>query len=133
EPLALSAVAPSPPVARGWNLPDEGLSLTTSKGPSRSDVSLAAPTNFVLQRLPRINAPALLEDVLTAETEPPPLSIPVSVTGRIGQPDEVDSYQFTGRKDQRVVISAESRACDSPLDPYLKIFGPDGKLLKEAD
>src|SRR5690606_37797180 len=59
EPLALSAVAPSPPVARGWNLPDEGLSLTTSKGPSRSDVSLAAPTNFLLQRLPRINAPAL--------------------------------------------------------------------------
>ncbi len=133
QPLALSRQAPAVPKARGWNLPDGAERLLTVRNDRHPPLRLSAPTNLVVERFQFVDYPALLEETLAAETEPTPLSVPVSVTGVIAEPEQTDVFHVTGRKGQSVAISVEARPFDSPLDPLLKLFDPDGKLLKEAD
>ncbi len=133
-PLALGdASRLTAPLVRGWNLPDEPIRLSVDHNRLRSSPTLPVPTSLVLDRLPRVDHPALSEDVISAETESAALTVPVSVTGTIKQPEETDVYTFTGKQNQTLVISADAHAFDSRLDPLLKVFGPDDKLLKEAD
>ncbi len=133
-PLALvDASRLTPPVARGWNLPDENVTLQADFNARDASPTLPVPTSLMLDRLPRVDYPTVLEETLTAESTSTPLTTPVCVTGTIAQPEETDVYTFTGKQNQALVISAEAHAFDSRLDPLLKVFGPDDKLLKEAD
>ncbi|MEZ6145194.1 MAG: PPC domain-containing protein [Planctomycetaceae bacterium] len=123
EPLTLGNA--SRLTVRGWNLPEETMSL--SLHPNR--YSLPEPTSLILDRLPRAQGPSLRESELDQSS----LTFPAHVTGTIAQPKETDTYTFTGSKGQAVIVSAVSQPFDSPLDPLLKLFGPDGKLIKEVD
>ena len=121
EPLTLGNA--SRLTVRGWNLPEETMSL--SLHPKR--YSLPEPTSLILDRLPRAQGPSLRESELDQSS----LTFPAHVTGTIAQPKETDTYTFTGSKGQAVFVSAVSQPFDSPLDPLLKLFGPDGKLIKD--
>lgn len=133
-PLALGdASRLTPPVAVGWNLPNEPLRLSVDTNGRRSAPVLTVPTSLILDRLPRVSHPVLLEDELPTDETPAMLNLPVSVTGTVAQPEETDVYRFTGTKGQSLDITADAQPFDSPLDPLLKVFGPDDKLIKEVD
>ncbi|MCA9077967.1 MAG: PPC domain-containing protein [Planctomycetaceae bacterium] len=133
-PLALGdASRLTMPVARGWNLPDDPLRLSVDTNVPRSSPVFSVPTSLILDRLPRVSHPTLLESELPTDTSPATLTMPVSVTSSISQPEETDVFTFTGTKGQSLAITADAHSFDSPLDPLLKVFGPEDKLLKEAD
>jgi len=64
--------------------------------------------------------------------QPQRVEVPVTITGRIAQPGEVDVYEFTLKKGQKVSVVIESRTLDFPLDPVLRLTDGSGKLLTQA-
>lgn len=64
---------------------------------------------------------------------PQVITLPCSVSGQIQQPRDVDVYQFTGKKNQRLRFEVLARDLGSPLDAMLRITDATGKVLKEAD
>lgn len=66
------------------------------------------------------------------EKTPQLLKIPVTVSGQIQAAADVDNFNFTGKKGDRVVIEAKSDSYESPLDPTIRVFGPSGSQVAES-
>ena len=62
-----------------------------------------------------------------------PLKLPITVTGRIDRPRDADVYRFAAKQNEQLSFCVESRVLGFPLDPLLKVIGPDGKVLIEND
>lgn len=120
---------------RGWNL-------------KQNEIDVAAPVSAMGRRfdwpLPGFShrLPAsiiVLPYESTVEIEPnnlaraQDLAIPIGVSGEIGQARDVDAYRFEAKKGQRLRFEVIARDMGSPLDPVLRLYDADGKLLKEAD
>jgi hypothetical protein len=61
------------------------------------------------------------------------LSLPSSVTGTLKIPGQTDGFRILLKKGQQVVISAESRSLDLPVDPVLKLADATGAVVAEVD
>ncbi len=48
-------------------------------------------------------------------------------------PGKEEIFNFSGRKNEEVVLETAARCCNSPADTVLKLYGPDGRLLAEND
>ncbi|MBX3439392.1 MAG: pre-peptidase C-terminal domain-containing protein [Planctomycetaceae bacterium] len=118
---------------RGWNLPEDAAGLFSVDANRRFPLTIVVPTSLVSERFEVVDIPSLSEEAVTAATNEAPLSAPFSVMGTITEPKEIDVYSLNGQKGQTLVLTAEARRFDSPLDPLVKVFAPDGKLLNEAD
>lgn len=66
------------------------------------------------------------------DTQPQALVVPVTVNAQIQQATDVDSYQISGKKGQRLFISLLADRIDSPLDATLRLFSPSGAQLDES-
>ena len=75
---------------------------------------------FPLSDLPEAMAPAAL-------------AIPGAITGILDKPNAEAKYPLTGKKGDRWSILVEARRFGSPIDPMLKLFGPDGKQVAMND
>src|SRR5262249_43319229 len=64
---------------------------------------------------------------------PPLLSVPTSVTGRLAKPGQSDTYRLALEKGQMVVVSIESRSLDLAVDPVLRIKDPDASVVSDVD
>ncbi len=119
----------------GWNLPTP-------------DLDIAAPVSALEQRFEwplagwshRLPAtvlvqpyPGIVEQEPNDAAHPQSITLPCSLSGRIQQPKDVDTYQFTGKKNQRLRFEVLARDVGSPLDAMLRITDAAGKVLKEAD
>lgn len=120
---------------RGWNLPQTELDLIPPV--SAIDRPFDWPLEGWQHRLP---ATVLIQSESTAvEAEPNSLMqpqvlpLPVCVTGEISQPRDVDAFQFSAAKGQRLRCEVVARDAGSPLDPVLRIYDSTGKKLQEAD
>lgn len=119
----------------GWNLPTDKLALDTQPG---GDVIRTA-------RLPQ--APGVCNDIsyavgalpeaLEAEPNeaatPQPVTLPIIINGRVGQPGDVDAFRFEGHAGEEIVAEVMARRLESPLDAVLQLTGPDGKMLATND
>lgn len=119
----------------GWNLPADEVSVVApaSALDQRFEWSLAGwshrlPATVLVQPYS-----GLIEHEPNDASHPQNLTLPVSVSGRIDQPRDVDAYQFAGKKGQRLRFEVLARDRGSPLDPLLRILDGTGKVLKEAD
>ena len=65
--------------------------------------------------------------------QPQPIQLPITVSGRIDPPGDVDVYQFEAKKGQKLSFQVESRALGFPLDSVLRLTDAAGKVLAEAD
>ena len=134
-PAAVQAGLPQKVRLHGWNLPDV-------------EIDIAPPVSAMARRYEwplegwahRLPATVLVQPhVSVVEQEPNDLSkpqvltLPVSVTGQIDQPRDVDAYQFTAKKGQRLRFEIIARDAGSPLDPVLRLYDSTGKVLREAD
>ena len=60
---------------------------------------------------------------------PQKIELGSTVNGVISQPTDVDFYVFTGKKDQRVILSCLTSSIDSRAKPILELWSSKGKQL----
>ena len=131
-PLAVSAGAPREVELVGWNIP-AALGKQTldalAAGERRTvfDPHLAGMANVAV--VPH----AAIVQVEPNESEPQAVTVPVTISGRIDRPGDVDAYGFPAKKGERLSLRAVSRRLGFPLDPALKIFDERGKQLAQVD
>jgi hypothetical protein len=99
------------------------LSLPTTRGAT-------PPTPVVVTALPRISesddAP---EEALRGQQ----FSIPAAISGRLGEPNDTDSYRFIATKGTSYDFEVVARRAGSGADPVLRVLDAKGKVLTEAD
>jgi hypothetical protein len=86
-------------------------------------------------RLESGSHPEVLEDDLTITAASDPLvDWPVTVNGRISEPQQIDRYRIRVSPGQQIRVSAEAWDLGSALDGYLMVYDPAGqRLLAQAD
>ncbi len=134
-PMAAQAGVAQKIQLRGWNLTQSEIEITPPI--SAVDRPFEWPLDGWHNRLP---TSVLVQSELTAtEVEPNPLAqpqvlaLPILVTGEISQPRDVDAFQFSAKKGQKLRCEVVARDAGSLLDPVLRIYDTMGKKLQEAD
>jgi hypothetical protein len=61
------------------------------------------------------------------------IKVPGTLAGVIGEPGEIDRYQFAAKKGEQFTLRVESHRLGYPMDPVMVINRPGGKLLRETD
>ena len=61
------------------------------------------------------------------------ITSPAVINGRIQKPGDVDYYQFTVQKGEKLVMETMARRLGSPLDSVLTLFDAKGNQLAEND
>ena len=125
-PLPISD-APTPLAVHGWNLPDDGEPVTVDLNGPHPAAVLPHPSTWEILRMPRSSGSALVEPV--ADVVSPPLS----VSGVIANPGEIDQYRLQLTKGQVLDVQVAARLFGSHLDPMLRITDAEGKQLQELD
>lgn len=90
-------------------------------------VSNALP--FVVGDLPEV-AESEPNDAPEAAQE---LSLPVTVGGTVASKDDEDRFSFAATAGQRLLFSVTASRTGSPLDSYIRLFGPDGEQVADND
>lgn len=121
---------------QGWNL--EGAALKQpAKNAGAGVQSVAAIVTGVVSNAVPFALDSLPE---TFDKEPndsssaaQKVTLPVIVNGRIDKKGDWDVFEFQGKAGQDLVAEVQARRLESPMDPVLKITGPDGKMLAFND
>jgi hypothetical protein len=130
-PLALSRGAVTPVELCGWNIPDE-LRQLSLRGEGESAV-IADP------RLANVAVTAVEPHAAIVEREPndqanpQTLEMPVTVSGRMERPGDVDAFALVGKQGEALRFELASRSLGYPLDGVLEVFDSAGKSLGRAD
>jgi len=128
QPLSVSVNAETPARAVGWNLPDRPRSIPAQTAPGEFNYVAEESSNPVV--LQSVGHPAMPEPFDAKASLP---TLPVTLSGQIARPGEVDTVQIMGKKGAAISIAAEARAIGSQLDPVLRLTDADGKQLAEQD
>ena len=132
-PLAGSMPPQSKVTLRGWNLGETNQTETTLRPDSAGNLIVFHPRVANEIRIPVTPHKLILEQDASIEQGTQSIGIPSVVSGHISPPGDVDTYQFTAKKGQKLSLRCEARVFDSLLDPILKLLDAKGKTLKEAD
>jgi hypothetical protein len=89
---------------------------------------VASSPAFVVGDLPEV-----VEEEKDGDPLPTPVTLPVTVNGRIFPHDNVDDWSFTLSKGQTVRAEVTAARIGSPLDSRLELIGPDGRVLADND
>jgi hypothetical protein len=120
----------------GWNLPANQLPLDTQPGgPALRTAALpgaAGPSNAVTYAVDDLPE--------STETEPndssahaQPVSLGLTINGRIGQPGDVDVFRLKGRGGEEIAAEVLARRLQSPLDSLLRLMDASGQVLEWND
>jgi hypothetical protein len=88
-------------------------------------LGVSNPRAFVVGDLAEVLEKEPNNDVAEAQR----VSLNTTVNGAITTPTDVDYFVFSGKKDQRVVVSCLASSIDSRLQPGLELYDQTGKLL----
>lgn len=117
----------------GWNLP-KPLDLNvdaTFAAPWQDELLVPISSAESPLHLQLVDSPASEAGPTTRPAEP--LSLPISVTGRIPAPHQEPRFAFKGGRGQRWVISATCAALGSAFDPVIRIEDAKGKTIAQDD
>ncbi len=141
-PLAAASAEATPVQPRGWNLGD----LPAIAIPPSSDADAAqasSPAGSVVAYQPGAAGTVMLSrepHPVIVEQEPnntadksQAVSWPVTVSGVIGEPGDVDVFRFTAAKGDNLSMSVESWKLGYELDVHLTLTDAAGAKLKEID
>ncbi len=135
-PLGGRAGAATTVALRGWNLPENELTMDAKdKEPGIYRVSagqaehLSNPVPFGVDTL----SECLAQEPNDTPGSAQPLTLPVIVNGRIDRPGDGDVFRFEGRADDRIVAEIYARRLDSPLDSVLRLMDAAGRQLAFND
>jgi hypothetical protein len=82
---------------------------------------------FVVGELPEV-----VECETTGDSSTVPVTLPVTVNGRIFPREDVDLWSFPLREGEILTADALAGRLGSPLDPWLEALGPDGRRVAES-
>lgn len=131
-PLAVSRTQPAEVQFVGWNIP-ENLRLPLTIGENATELSIFD------REIANITSVAVAPHAIALDAEPNDLKqpqrveIPVTISGHIDQPRDVDAFTFQAKKGESLQIRVESRALGFPLDPVLVVADAMGKVISRVD
>ena len=77
--------------------------------------------------------PEIVEREIDGDPVPADVQLPVTINGRIFPRQNVDVWTFPLHKGQAVACEVCAARIGSPLDSYLEVIGPDGRVVAEND
>ena len=120
----------------GWNLPRKRLPLDTQHGAGhirrtavRKKKLLSNPVTYAVDSLPQSKEAEPNDTTETAQR----ITLPRTINGRIGEPGDVDVFQFKGRAGDEVVAEVFARRLNSPVDSLLRLTDASGQVLAWND
>jgi hypothetical protein len=119
--------------ARGWNLPADVQHLVPRILPSSKQAVLFHPQLANLIILPIERHPSLLASEPSKAAGPQTIELPVTITGRIEEPRDEDSFRFHAKAGETIDVRVESRSLGYPLDPVLTVRDAQEKVLSRTD
>ncbi|MDB5323683.1 MAG: hypothetical protein JWN40_5314 [Phycisphaerales bacterium] len=106
--------------------PADGSNTRQLEAPTAAGMTNSLP--FAVSDLPEISEPA------GATTKPVALStIPIIINGKIGKPNETDTYKFTATTAGPVVLEVAAARLGSRLDALLTLMDDKGVILQRND
>jgi hypothetical protein len=132
-PLAISSEQSDELNPFGWNLPAAGPPLVISDCGTRPVARVFHPDLHSSLSLPRVECANLVVDLKCGLPEPHAFALPVMLSGRIEEADDVDVFEFSASKGQEIEVQVEAEAIGSLLDPQLTLVDDAGKVIAEAD
>jgi hypothetical protein len=128
-PLSVSREGPAMVDLVGWNIPDDMRRFpVTPKG--EGPLKLFDPRIANLFSVHVESQRAIVK--ATDRETPQKIVMPVTITGRLDRPGDIDIYEINAKKGEKLLFRIESRTLGFPLDPILRLQGPDGKTLAQA-
>jgi hypothetical protein len=88
----------------------------------------ASGLQFVVGDLPEV-----VEDEIDGDPIAVPVQLPVTINGRIFPREDIDLWEFQGRRGQPVTCEVTAARIGSPLDAHLAILDTGGRVLAEND
>jgi len=135
-PLGVSSQASRPLAVTGRNLPSDRLGIDArGKAPGihltsvRSGSLVSNTVPFAVDTLPEVLASEPNDDLKNAQN----VVLPLTVNGRIDEPDDWDVFRFTGRAGAQIVAEVYARRVGSPLDSVLKLTDDRGRVVQIND
>ncbi|MDA1052465.1 MAG: PPC domain-containing protein [Planctomycetota bacterium] len=151
-PMAASQAASGDVEVVGWNIPpntrlpvvplggtrmvdsSEFETLADLRNTADARVGLAFAPNFAGAARIRLTPHAVVPVMAQSDaTTPLVLTPPTAVTGRLRQALQQDKFRLPLKKGQQVVVSAETRSIESPLQPVLRLTDPAGTVAVNVD
>jgi hypothetical protein len=130
-PLAVTQGQESPVTLIGWNIPEALATVTvqpTGETAQIADAQLANVANV------RVEPHAtLIEAEPNGAEAPQSITLPATVTGRIADRADTDTFTFASKASQPLSFELESRMLGYPLDAVLTITDATGKSLTRID
>jgi Bacterial pre-peptidase C-terminal domain len=83
---------------------------------------------FVVGELPEV-----VEEEIPGDPIPVPVTLPVTINGRIFPREDVDVWAFDLKKGQTVTADVNAVRLGSPLDARLQVLDPAGRVVAEKD
>ena len=77
--------------------------------------------------------PEIVEQEIDGDPVPVDVQLPVTINGRIFPRQDVDVWTFPLHKGQTIACEVCAARLGSPLDSYLEVIGPDGRVIAEND
>lgn len=131
-PLAVPAQSQVSVEVVGWNIA-EGIRLPVAATEAARDMALFSPA------FANVVAVAVVPHATAAEIEPNSpsspqhIAPPVTISGRIEEAGDVDTFKFEARKKEPWLLRVDSYALGLPLDPVLTVADASGKRVKRID
>ena len=98
------------------------LTIRTVRGPSLNPVRIAAGNHAETLEAEENDAPE------TAQ----PVSVPITVNGRIDSAQDTDLFRFPARRGRPLALEVAAQRLDSPLDSYIEVLDLQGRSLPRA-
>ncbi len=138
-PLAVHPGEAAEVHARGFNINDTQAIILDVPGDARpGPIRLPLPTDNGATRpieLAVTDLPLATETDDASETldKAQALTMPVALSGRLGEINDTDAYRFEAKKGQVFTFEIQSRRIGSQADPVVRVIDEKGKRLAEQD
>jgi hypothetical protein len=120
----------------GWNLEKAALQPPPKDAKPGQHLLAAASGNLVSNYVPFAldTLPECLEQEPNDEpAKPQKVQLPIIVNGRMDRPGDWDVLEVEGKAGETIVAEVQARRLGSPMDSFLKVTGPDGKIIALND
>lgn len=136
-PLAISRESPVAVELLGWNIPaGTAAAIQPAASPSFEAVTLQTVWHTLAGNTAEIalapNAVAVDAEPNDA-TQPQPLELPITVSGRLDPAGDMDAYRFRAKAGEALFFRVESRSLGCQADPVLTLTDAEGKVLGRVD
>lgn len=132
-PLAVAKDSPGTVLLHGWNVPAEPVAVRLTEAAMVEPFYWSPPVAGGLMHLKRVTVPIAVAGDAARAKEGQQVEVPLNISGVVAQPRETHRFAFAGKKGTKLAFVAEAENIGYDLDPYLKLFGPDGAVLGEID